>query len=332
MSGLKFAVALILLYAYGVLIFYLCISSLLGPAGGPLAEEIIQIDPGMSAAEISSLLARRGFIRSALLFRLTSIISGTSRSLKAGEYSFSMDMNMFRILRKIATGEVVLYRFAIPEGFDVSQIAGLWGEKGFGAAVDFVEASRDPAMREKHGVDSDSLEGYLFPDTYMFPHGISEREAIDEMLNQFNKKTLHIMKAKPAEIGLSLHEAISLASIIEKEAKVEYERPIISAVFHNRLRQGCKLESCATVLYSLGYPSRKLTDDDLKNTLSPYNTYIHTGLPPGPICNPGLGSIAAALNPSKDRYLYFVSKDDGTHYFTESYSDFLDAKRKYQGS
>jgi UPF0755 protein len=132
--------------------------------------------------------------------------------------------------------------------------------------------------------------------------------------------------------NFSLHEVISLASIIEKEAKVEYERPIISAVFHNRLRLGRKLESCVTVLYSLGYPRRKLTERDLRNTRSPYNTYIHPGLPPGPICNPGLGSITAALNPSKDRYLYFVSKYDGTHYFAESYREFLNAKRKYQDS
>jgi len=333
MSGPKFAVALILLYIYGILIFYLCISRLLGPAGGvSLAEEIVQINPGMSAAEIGSLLAKRGFIRSALLFRLTSILNGTSRSLKAGEYVLSMGMSMFQILRKIAAGEVVLYRFTIPEGFTVSQMANLWEEKGFGTAADFVEASRDPAMRVKYGVDSDSLEGYLFPDTYMFPHGISEREVIDEMLSQFGSKVFHLMKERRAEINLSRHEAISLASIIEKEAKVEHEKPIISAVFHNRLRQGCKLESCATVLYSLGYPRRKLTDRDLKNTMSPYNTYIHPGLPPGPICNPGLGSIAAALNPSKHRYLYFVSKDDGTHYFTESYREFLNAKRKYQDS
>lgn len=339
-SGPKFAVALILLYAYGILIFYLCISNLLGPVGSPPStEEIIEISHGISATEIGSLLAKRGFIRSAFLFRLTSVLSGTSRSMKAGEYALSMNMSMFQILRKIAVGEVVLYRFTIPEGFTVSQIARLWEERGFGTAADFAEASRAPVMREKYGVDSNSLEGYLFPDTYIFPHGISEREAIDEMLNQFNNKVFHLMKgtgtarrARTAGINLSRHEAISLASIIEKEAKVEDEKPIISAVFHNRLGQGRRLESCATVLYSLGYPRRKLTDRDLKDTRSPYNTYIYKGLPPGPICNPGLGSIAAALNPSRDRYLYFVSKNDGTHYFAKSYKEFLNAKRKYQDS
>ena len=333
-------IALIFLYAYGILIFYLCISNLLGPGGDPSAEEIIRISPGMSAAEIGSLLAEKGFIRSASLFRLTSALNGTSRSLKAGAYALGTDMNMFQIMRKMAAGEVVLYRFTIPEGFTVSQIARLWEAKGFGTTTDFIQASRDSTMRKNYGVVSDSLEGYLFPDTYMFPHGISEREAIGEMLRQFNSKIFYLMNvgadSKPAsaagvaEVKLSRHEAISLASIIEKEAKAEDEKPIVSAVFHNRLRRGLKLESCATVLYSLGYPHRKLTDMDLKNTNSLYNTYTYKGLPPGPICNPGLGAIVAALKPSNDKYLYFVSKNDGTHYFTESYGKFLNAKRKYQ--
>ena len=337
MSWSKITVALIVLYAYGILLFYLCVSNLLSPVGDPsAAETVIRVKPGMSAMEIGSFLAKRGFVRSAFLFQLTSALSGTSRSLKAGEYALSANMSMYQILRKIAAGKVVLYRFTVPEGFTISQIARLWQEKGFGVEADFVEALRNLAMKEKHGIDSHSLEGYLFPDTYKFPHGISEREAIDEMLRQFDRKVSHLMKDRVigkrelSRVDLSRHEVISLASIIEKEAKIEDEKPKISAVFHNRLRLERKLESCATVLYSLGYPRRKLTDSDLKNTKSPYNTYIHRGLPPGPICNPGLGSIAAALNPSKDRYLYFVSKNDGTHYFAESYREFLKAKRKYQ--
>jgi len=132
--------------------------------------------------------------------------------------------------------------------------------------------------------------------------------------------------------NLSLHEIISLASIIEKEAKVSEERPIISAVFYNRLKLGMKLESCSTVLYGLGYPDRKLTYDDLRNASMLYNTYVYSGLPPGPICNPGLSSIMAAINPSDVKYIYFVSKNDGTHHFTENYNDFLTAKRKYQST
>jgi len=337
----KIALALVFQYAYGILLSYLCVSRLLEPVEGPSAtEEIVMISPGMSAMQIGSLLAKRGYIRSAFLFRLTSALNGTSQSLKAGEYVLNANMSMFQIMGKIAAGEVALYRFTIPEGFTLSQIARRWEDEGFGAATDFIQVSRDPAMRKKHGIDSNDLEGYLFPDTYTFSHGISEREAIDGMLSQFSKKISRLMNAetglKPAsaEINLSRHEVVSLASIIEKEAKVEHEKPIISAVFHNRLRRGLKLQSCATVLYGLGYPRRKLTNRDLKDTSSPYNTYVYKGLPPGPICNPGESSIAAALNPSKDNYLYFVSKNDdtGTHYFAKNYKDFQKAKRKYQNS
>ena len=332
-SGAKLILLLIPLYAYGILIFYLCISSLLGPVGGLSTNEaVVRINPGMSATEIGSLLAKGGFIRNALVFRLTSTFSGTSRFLQAGDYTFNTNMTTLQILRKMAKGEVVLYRLTIPEGFTVSQIAGLWEEKGFGTTADFIEASRDPAIMRKYSINSNNLEGYLFPDTYRFPHSISEREAIDKMLNQFNNKVSYLMKGKLEKVDISRHEVISLASIIEKEAKLENEKPAISAVFHNRLRLGRKLESCATVLYSLGYPHRKLTDRDLKDARSPYNTYVYKGLPPGPICNPGLGSIAAALEPSKDEYLYFVSKNDGTHYFTKSYKKFLNAKKKYRNS
>ena len=326
----RFWVALVIVLVSGILALYVYSSRLLGPVGGdPAAEELIQIRPGMNATEIGTLLAERGLIKSVFMFRVASALNGTSRSLKAGEYALSGDMGTFQILRKIASGEAALYAFTIPEGVTISQIAGYWQGRGFGTVDDFIKTTRDPEIREKHGINSDSLEGYLFPDTYMFPHGISEREAIDEMLRQFDKNMSDLMDGM-VKSELSRHEVISLAAIIEKEAKLEEEKPVISAVFHNRLRRGRKLESCATVLYSLGYPRRKLTTSDLKNTRSPYNTYIHKGLPPGPICSPGRGSIAAALNPSGDRYLYFVSKNDGTHYFTESYNDFLNAKRRYK--
>ena len=315
----------------GILVFCLCIFYLLSPVGGPAVTKEVRINSGMNAAQIGSLLVKKGLIRNSLLFRLTSAMNGSSRSLQAGEYALNTGMSAFQILDKIESGEAVLVRFTVPEGLTLSQISELWEERGFGTAADFVEASRDPDIREKYGIKSDSLEGYLFPDTYMFPHGISERQAIGEMLHQFDSEIASLMEySNDSESALSFHEVIALASIIEKEAKMEDEKPIISAVFHNRLRRGYKLESCATVLYSLGYPNRKLTDEDLKNPESHYNTYVHKGLPPGPICSPGLKSIAAALKPSEDNYLYFVSKNDGTHYFAVTYRDFLNAKRKYQ--
>jgi len=332
-SWARVALSLVSLYACGSLILYLCVLQLISPVGGQLpTREIVQINPGMSVMQIGSLLAEKGFVKSALAFQVISVLDGKSRSLKAGDYALNTDMDIFGILRKLATGDMVLYPFTIPEGFATSEIVRLWEEKGFGKAESFSKALDDPSLREKYGIYADSLEGYLFPDTYLFPRGISEREAIEKMLKQFNRKVSRLMDGKSEEANLSRHEIISLASIIEKEAKVDEERPLISAVFHNRLKSGQKLESCATVLYSLGYPHRGLTYQDLKNTDSLYNTYIYRGLPPGPICNPGLKSIIAAINPSDDKYLYFVVKNDGTHYFTESYNDFLNAKKKNHGS
>lgn len=332
MTWPRIALTLIFIYACGMLVSYLCISNLLGPVDRSLAvDKVIQISHGTSAMDIGILLERSGVIKNAFLFRMASELNGKSHSLKAGAYSLNTAMSMLQILRKIASGGVIIYRVTIPEGYTLSQIARLWESKGLGKAEKFTRVSIDPTMQRLYNLNASSLEGYLFPDTYFFPYGISEREAVNEMLRQFNRKVSNITSAERlSELDLSWHEVVSLASIIEREAKVEEERAIISAVFHNRLKLGYKLESCATVLYGLGYPHRELSFEDLNDPSSAYNTYVYKGLPPGPICNPGLGSILAALNPSNDKYLYFVSKNDGTHYFTESYSDFLAAKRRYR--
>lgn len=334
--GLKIAVTLAAVCILGGVILHLSASSLFGPIDKDNSvEEVVEINPGMSAAEIGSLLEEKGYIRSVLTFRLASRLNGTGRSLKAGEYVLSKNMNTFQILRKISSGEAVLYSFTIPEGFTLPQIAEFWEKRKFGTAEDFVKATKEPSIREKYNIDFDNLEGYLFPDTYMFPRGMTASEAIDKMLHQYDKNMAELLM-KNSEDGsvekmtFTRHEVLSLASIIEKEAMVDAEMPIISAVFHNRLKRGRRLESCVTVLYSLGYPRRKLTIRDLRETKSPYNTYRNKGLPPGPICSPGRSAIAAALNPSEDKYLYFVAKNDGTHYFTENYSDFLNAKRRYK--
>jgi UPF0755 protein len=320
-----------ILISLGVIVCYILVIGLSSPTEHQsVNEENIQIKSGMSAAEIGNLLKEKGLIRSVLLFRLTSALNGTSKSLKAGEYSLNKGMGLFQILNKLSSGEVVLHKFTIPEGFTLSQIGELWEEKGFGVSTDFIKASQEPSIREKYDVNSESLEGYLFPDTYMFPVGISESEAISKMLDEFKSVAKTLYSDHDLEKEFSLHEVISLASIIEREALLESEKPIISAVFHNRLKLGKRLESCATVLYGLGYPKRKLTYSDLRDKSSPYNTYVYYGLPPGPICNPGLGSITAALNPSEHKYLYFVSKNDGSHYFTDNYKDFLNMKKKYK--
>lgn len=344
---------LVILYAFGTLLFFSCISQLLSPVGGnTITNNVIRVSPGMNIAKVGSLLSEKGFVRSQFVFQLTGILSGTSRSLKAGDYAINTGMSLMDILKRLVSGETILYKFTIPEGFTINEIARMWEEAGFGTSAKFLEATGDPSLRSKYGINSDSLEGYLFPDTYMFPSGISEKEAIETMLNQFVKEVSPVIAKKPFSFrrateeqtsfrrateeqngfNFSLHEIITLASIVEKEARIGEERPIISAVFHNRLKLDMKLESCPTVLYGLDYPDRKLTYDDLRNASLKCNTYVYKGLPPVPICNPGIKSIIAAINPTNDNFLYFVAKNDGTHYFTQNYNDFLSAKRKYQGT
>ncbi|MGB9595236.1 MAG: endolytic transglycosylase MltG [Candidatus Poribacteria bacterium] len=324
---------LLLIYAFGILIFYACITQLLGPVGGKeIHSEIIRINPGMDITSIGMLLAEKGLVKSPLVFQLVGIFNGTSRSLKAGDYALDSNMGIMEIIQHLVSGDTVLYKFTIPEGLTLPEIAKLWEENGFGSSVKFVEVASDPDLRAKYSINANNLEGFLFPNTYLFPYGISEREAIDVILKQFFKDAYPLIEKKAPEIKLSPYEIIILASIIEKEAKVDEERPIISSVFHNRLKLDMKLESCPTVLYGLGYPNRELTYQDLRNSNLLYNTYVYKGLPPGPICNPGIKSINAALSPSGENYLYFVSKNDGTHYFAKDYNDFLIAKKKYQGS
>jgi len=324
---------LVILYVFGALLFFSCISQLLSPVGGnTITDGVIHVSPGMNIVKVGSLLSENGFIRSQFIFQLTGILSGTSRSLKAGDYAINTGMSITDILKRLVAGETILYKFTIPEGFTVNEIARMWEEAGFGTSAKFLEATGDLSLRSKYGINSDSLEGYLFPDTYMFPSGISEKEAIETMLNQFVKEVSTVITKKPSEFNFSLHKVITLASIIEKEARIGEERPIISAVFHNRLKLDMKLESCPTVLYGLDYPDRSLTYDDLRNASLKCNTYVYKGLPPVPICNPGIKSIIAAINPTNDNFLYFVAKNDGTHYFTQNYNDFLSAKRKYQGT
>ncbi len=324
---------MLLLYAFGILILYVCISQLLSPVGGKeIHSEIVRIDPGMNIVTIGILLAEKGLVRSSLAFQMAGILNGTSRSLKAGDYAINSNMGIMEILQRLVSGDTVLYKFTIPEGLTLTEIAKLWEENNFGSFAKFIETASDPDIKARYSIKADNLEGYLFPNTYLFPYGISEKEAIDVMLRQFFKEAYPLIEKRSPEIKLSPYEIIILASIIEKEAKVDEERPIISSVFHNRLKLDMKLESCPTVLYSLGYPNRELTYQDLRNPNLIYNTYVYKGLPPGPICNPGIKSISAALNPLKESYLYFVSKNDGTHYFAKDYNDFLIAKRKYQGN
>ncbi|MFQ6042457.1 MAG: endolytic transglycosylase MltG [Candidatus Poribacteria bacterium] len=327
--------ASILLFSGLIISGIFLISIYFGPIGDTAEEKIISITAGMDSHKIAQLLAEEKLIKSQSAFLMLARLNSSGRRLKAGQYKLNTKLSVAQILRKLVNGEVIKRRLLIPEGFTIAQIAQLWEEKGLGKAPDFERAARGANLLQKYHITASpltkggkgvfSLEGYLFPDTYEVTYNTTAEMFIERMLQEFNRNFTEELRQEADDLGLSVHEAVTLASIIEKEAKVDYERPIISAVFHNRLRKGWKLEADPTVLYALGNPMRNLTYDDLKIN-SPYNTYIHKGLPPGPICNPGIASIIAAVRPDQKPYMYFVAMGNGTHYFSKTLNEHRNAK------
>lgn len=280
-------------------------------------HKIIIIPPGANAREIVNILEENEIIRknNYTLRALIKLLKLEER-LKNGEYDLSPAMNMMQILKKLVKGEVVLYKVTIPEGYNCEQIAELLDKKGIAKKESFLNLVKNG---EK------SWEGYLFPDTYEVPKGYGSENMLKLLLLNFNQ-VMDKLTTKVEENQFSLHEIITLASIIEKEVKYNDEKSIVSSVFHNRLKNGMKLQSCATIQYILGKPKEKLEESDLKID-SPYNTYLYKGLPPGPICNPGLDSIIAALEPEKGDWLYFVLGENGRHIFSKTYQEHLRNKK-----
>lgn len=278
-------------------------------------QKVVNISPGTNAKEIVELLEKSEIIRkNNYTFRILIKLSKLEDKLKFGEYNLSPSMNMLQILDKLVRGEVILYKITIPEGYTSTQIAELLDRKEIAEKETFLKLLED---REK------SLEGYLFPDTYEVPKQYGAENMVKVMLSNFNQIAIENNFADKAEkIGFSMEEIIILASIIEKESKFSEERRQVSSVFHNRLKIDMKLQSCATIQYILGEPKEKLDEFDLKID-SPYNTYLYKGLPSGPISNPGLDSIMAALEPVDEDYLYFVLGENGRHIFSKTYEEHL---------
>ncbi len=292
------------------------------------------ISPGQSIDEIGKLLVEKKVIRNAIIFKLLVWYWGVDRKIDAGEYLFKEDMG-YRRVTEILTKDPLkkVFKVTIPEGFTIEQIGNRLSSQTNIDGNEFktIASTGNKKIFNYSFLSSNplgTLEGYLFPATYYLVEGSSPREAVDLMLRQFGKEIssqdLEKIKAK----GLNLHQLITIASMIEKEAKLPHERPIIAAVIYNRLQRKMRLEIDATVQYALGEWKSRLYERDTQVN-SPYNTYIHFGLPPGPICSPGLASIKAALNPSKVNYLYYVLTDPkGSHTFTQTHKEFLKAKEK----
>ena len=313
-NKLFFIVSLILLIAI------LFITSVYFPLEENSAtRKIINIPSGTNAKEIVDVLEKNEIIRkNNYTFRILTKLMKLENQLKYGEYDLSPSMNMLQILDKLVKGEVVSYKITIPEGYTCIQIAELLEKKEIAEKEAFLKLVKDS---EK------TSEGYLFPDTYEVPKKYGAEKMVKAMLANFNQIAIENKFTEKAEkIGFSLNDIIILASIIEKEAKFNDEKNKVSSVFHNRLKSGMKLQSCATIQYILETPKEKLDENDLKIE-SPYNTYLYKGLPPGPICNPGLDSIIAALEPAEEDYLYFVLGENGRHIFSKTYQEHLMNKK-----
>ena len=238
-------------------------------------------------------------------------------------------MSPRQILETLKGGKVRLYRVTIPEGYQLRQIAQAIEAAGFGKAQDFHRLATDPEVAQSVGIEAQTLEGYLFPDTYHFPRDLKQPAIIEAMLKRFRAVITDEWQARAREIDLSLHEVVTLASIIEKETGDPAERPLISSVFHNRLRKKMRLETDPTVIYGIKDFNGNLTRKDLR-TPTPYNTYVIKGLPPGPIASPGAAALEAALYPAESDYLFFVSRRDRTHQFSTNWKDHNQAVREYQ--
>ncbi len=303
------------------------------PSPQKTGEIAIEIPQGSSLNKISALLEEAGAIRGRLRFKVLAKLMKMERNLKFGEYRFMLPMTPIALLQKIASGDVIAYLITFPEGVTIFDVAQNIERAGLmpGAAV--LQRAADAQFAASLGIAGESLEGYLFPETYKFNRGTSPEDILRRMVDRFNKVFNQDTEKQAAALGLSKKDVITLASLVEKETGCAEEKPVVAAVFLNRLRKGMRLDCDPTVIYGLKLENSAFNERLNKNHLkkeSPYNTYLNVGLPPGPICSPGLDSIQAVLHPAKVSYLFFVSKNDGTHQFSETLAQHNRAVNVYQ--
>jgi len=299
------------------------------PAGSDRLETYVEIPSGANFMEVAGILEREGIIRGVRRFRWLAWFKGNETKIKAGEYAFYAAMRPSEVLDRMVRGESRTISVTIPEGFTMRQIADLLEEKGVAERSAFLSLVSDPQFVYSLGVQSGTLEGFLFPDTYRFTKGMGEKRIATTMVGRFQKVFNDGYRRRLAELAMTLEELVTLASIIEKETADPDERYLISAVLYNRLKAGMPLQSDPTVIYGITDFSGNLTREDLQKA-HPYNTYLVKGLPPQPIANPGEASLKAALFPAPVPYRYFVSRNNGTHHFSVTLEEHDRAVAEYQ--
>ncbi len=326
-------VYLVALGAFAVAYIY-CEQQLQIPYPPSPAPTIVEIPRGAGGREVVRLLHDRNIIQNEYIALGYLIVSGTRTRLRAGEYMFDKSMTIPEVVNKLVNDSVYLHRFTVPEGLTISGVAERWEEQGFGRAEDFTKAAADSvSLIRDLDQESASLEGYLFPETYSFPSRTTARQAITTMVSHFRAVVTRLQQTNPPERWpLNLRQTVILASLIETEAAHDNERPIIGGVYLNRLTRHILLQCDPTVIYGLEQMNQyrgSLTLQDLRSE-SPYNTYLHPGLPPGPITNPGRSSLEAAVNPTPSDLLFFVRTSEGRHTFSDSLEAHNRAVSKYR--
>lgn len=309
----------------------------------PGSEQRIRFDvaPGETASTIGPRLEAQGLIRNASVFAALARYRGVDHALQVGEYELSPGMTMEEVLTELQHGRVRAVTVTIPEGWRMEQVAERLAEAGLGSKDEFLALMRRndypyPWLQDRPESAPPGVEGFLFPDTYQFPTDATPVAIVDLMLRNFDRRVTPEIRRKLTTQGLSIYEAITLAAIVEREAVVPEERPLIAGVFLSRLDRGMLLQADPTVSYAKGFDVASnrwwtpMLPEDAKEIDSPYNTFLYPGLPPGPICSPGLASIEAVANPTHTNYLYFVSKGDGSHAFAETFEEHLQNMARYQ--
>lgn len=318
-----------LVAAAGILFAAWLLDAIRQPAAGADEIVLVNIPRGTSFTQVVNLLDEKGFLRSRLYFRALAALWNAPQQIKAGEYDLTRGMSSPEILQKLLRGEAKTYNLVVPEGFTVRMIAARLASNGFVEEKEFLLLAGDPAFLSAMKIPAASAEGFFFPDTYLIDRTMDARTIIKAMSDQFHLKVTGEMMEKARAKGLGLKKWVTLASIIEKETGRKEEMPLVSAVFHNRLRMRMPLQSDPTVIYGIENFDGNLTRKHLERQ-NPYNTYLNPGLPPGPICNPGMDALEAALNPASVNYLYFVSRNDGSHQFSATLAEHGRAVRKFQ--
>jgi UPF0755 protein len=296
-----------------------------GPGGPGL---VVFVPPGEPFGAVATRLARAGIVQQPLLLRVYARLTGLDRRVRSGEYHFERALTPVEVLAVLQGAADGQRSITIPEGLTAAQIAALLEEQGYGGRDLFGDVMTDPALLLEYALPASGVEGFLFPDTYAFELTTPPGDIVRALLNRYRQQTADLAARREAA-RLSELEMVTLASVIEKETGQAAERPLISGVFHNRLRLGMPLQSDPTVLYGRPAADGPITRADLADP-NPYNTYVHRGLPPGPIANPGRAALEAALAPESTTALYFVSRNDGSHAFSATLDEHNRAVRRYQ--